>query len=106
MGESEGEKEVERSECTLEVTPETCANLFLKIPPNGEMAQQSKALAALPDGPAFSSQQPHGPSQLSVTPSPGNLTPSHQYTHKENLDKLLFKIPPNANVLVLISNIF
>ena len=29
-------------------------------------------------GPGFNSQHPRGSSQLSVTPVPGNLTPSHR----------------------------
>ena len=39
-------------------------------------------------GPGFNSQHPHGGSQLSVAPVPGNLIPSQQCT-KIKLNKLL-----------------
>jgi hypothetical protein len=35
-------------------------------------------------GPGFNSQHPHGSSQLSVTPVPGDLTPSHRHTSTQN----------------------
>ena len=48
------------------------------------MAQQLRALAALPeDQSVFNSQHPHGHSQLSVTPGPRFLTPSHRHTFKQ-----------------------
>ena len=35
-------------------------------------------------GPEFNSQHPHGSSKLSVTPVPGDLTPSHRHTYRQN----------------------
>jgi hypothetical protein len=34
--------------------------------------------------PTFNSQHPHGSSQPSVTPVPGNMTPSHRHTFRQN----------------------
>ena len=45
------------------------------------MAQWLRALTALPETPKFNSQQPHGSSQMSVTPGPGNSIPSHRLMH-------------------------
>ena len=42
----------------------------------GEEAQRLKALADRLEDPGFGSQHLHGGSQPSVTPAPGDLTPS------------------------------
>lgn len=41
----------------------------------GEMVQSLRALAALPEGPRFNSQNVHSGLQLSLTPVLGSLTP-------------------------------
>ena len=56
------------------------------------MAQQLKALTALPRGPWFNSQQPHHSSQLSVTPVPGDLTPHTDIHHTRNQITKVHKI--------------
>ena len=43
-------------------------------------------------GPRFNSQHPHGSSQLSVTPVPGDLTPSHRHTSGQNTNVHKIKI--------------
>jgi hypothetical protein len=58
-------------------------------------------------GPGFNSQHPHGGSQVSVSPVPGDLTPSHRYTCRQNtnthtiknkpLKKFCYKIEININ---------
>jgi hypothetical protein len=55
-------------------------------------SQQLGALAALPEDLSFKSQHPQGVSQLSVTPFPGNLTPSHRHTCSQNANKHKVKI--------------
>ena len=47
------------------------------------MAQWLRAHTVLPYL-GFNSQHPHGGSQLSVTPVPGGLIPSHRHTYKHN----------------------
>ena len=47
-------------------------------------------------GPGFNSQHPHGSSQLSVTPVPGNLTSSHRHTHRQNTSVHKMKISCRA----------
>jgi|UPI0000F4F6F2 hypothetical protein len=42
--------------------------------------------------PGFKSQHLHGSSQLSVTPVPGNLTPSHRHACKQNSNTHKMKI--------------
>lgn len=49
----------------------------------GEITQGLRALVALPRGPGFNTQHPHGTSQLSVTTLPGDLTPSHRQTDRQ-----------------------
>ena len=49
-----------------------------------QMAQRLRALSTLPDGPGFNSQHPHGSSELSVTPVPELLTPSHKQICRQN----------------------
>jgi hypothetical protein len=71
----------------------------------GEMAQWLRILAALPKGPGFNSQYPHGSSQLSVTSFPGDLTPSHGYECRQNTNAhktiyLRVKISPNLVIVV------
>jgi hypothetical protein len=44
-------------------------------------------------GPGFNSQQPHSNSHLSVTPVPGNLTPSQRHTCRRNTNAHKIKIP-------------
>ena len=46
------------------------------------MAQWLRAPTALPEGPEFNSQHPHGSLQLSVIPVPGDPT-SHTDTHAD-----------------------
>ena len=48
-------------------------------------------------GSRFNSQHPHGNSQLFVTPVPGDLTPSHRYTHRQNT---------NAHKIILKNKLF
>lgn len=46
------------------------------------MVQYLRALPALPEDPGFHSQYPHGSSQPSATPVPGDLTPSGLHGHQ------------------------
>ena len=50
----------------------------------GEMAQQLRALAALPEDLSSISQHPHGSSQLSITPVPGDPAPLYRHTCRQN----------------------
>jgi hypothetical protein len=52
------------------------------------MAQQ---LSCSPKRLRFNSQHPHGSSQLSITPVPGDLTPSHRQTCKQNTNAYKIK---------------
>jgi hypothetical protein len=61
----------------------------------GEMALWLRALAALPEDPGFNSEHPHGSSQLSVTPVPGDRTPSHRHICRQNTNAQKIKINTN-----------
>jgi hypothetical protein len=64
--------------------------IFLRA---GEIAQQLRVLAALSeDLGSFNSYYPHGSSQLSVTPVPGNPTPSNRHTCRQNTNAHEIKI--------------
>ena len=52
-------------------------NSKITIKGTGEMAQQLRALAALPKDPGFNFQHPHDSSQQWVTPAPGDLMLSY-----------------------------
>ena len=56
------------------------------------MAQQLRALTTIPeDLGSISSTHPHGGSQLSITPVPGDLTPSYRHICKQNTKIHIFK---------------
>jgi hypothetical protein len=59
---------------------------FLKniIIGTGEMAQR---LSCSSRRFRFNSQHPHGSAHLSVTPVPGDLTPSHRHTRRQNTNE-------------------
>ena len=44
----------------------------------------------------FDSQQPHGSSQLSATPVPGNLTPSHTNAHTIKINDFCWAVVAHA----------
>jgi len=56
---------------------------------------EAKEMAQWLRGPGFKSQHPCGSSQLSVTPAPGDLTPSHRHedtnAYKIKINKTLKK---------------
>ena len=54
--------------------------LLLKKVMLGDWRDGSVVKSCSSRGPGFNSQHPHGSSQLSVAPIPGDLTPSYQHT--------------------------
>ena len=57
-----------------------------------EMPRQPKSTGYSSKLPGFNSQRPHDSSKLTITPVPGDLTPSHRYTFSQNTNTHGIKI--------------